>query len=97
MFSSDFISFEIETVIPGQTVNYLVQRKDSDFYALRRVLVARFPYLLVPALPIKTTSTSNKEALKRIQIYNRFLEGIYKSEPLKTSKFLIDFLKIVER
>lgn len=51
VFSSDAVSFQIETEIPGQKIKYLVQRKDSDFYALRRMLVARFPYVIVPPLP----------------------------------------------
>jgi len=88
----------VETEIPGQSLKYAVDRKDSDFYALRRILVARFPYILVPPIPLKKeTATSESEATKRMQIYNRFLSSINKSQVLKSSKFLVDFLRVVER
>lgn len=74
-----------------------MQRKDSDFYALRRSLVAKYPYVIVPALMPKQTATSQSEAAKRQQMYNRFLLGISKSEVLKTSKYLVEFLKTTER
>jgi hypothetical protein len=61
VFKSDTIMFQVETEIPGQTFKYLVQRKDSDFYGLRRVLLEQFPYTLIPALPVKSTSTSSAE------------------------------------
>ncbi len=74
-----------------------MQRKDSDFYALRRSLVAKYPYIIVPALAQKQTATSQSEAAKRQSMYNRFLLGISRSEVLKTSKYLVEFLKTNER
>ena len=98
VFSSDSIFFRVETEIPGQSLKYAVDRKDSDFYALRRILVSRYPYILVPPLPLKKeTATSESEATKRMQIYNRFLGSINKSQVLKSSRFLVDFLRVVER
>lgn len=39
MFSSDYVVFHVQTEIDGQPDKYMVERKDSDFYALRQVLV----------------------------------------------------------
>jgi hypothetical protein len=58
VFSSDTIWFQVETEVPETKFKYLVQRKDSDFYALRKSLVAKYPYIIVPALLQKSTATS---------------------------------------
>lgn len=58
VFNSDTVWFQVETEIPGEKFKSIVQRKDSDFYALRRSLVAKYPYIIVPALYPKQTATS---------------------------------------
>lgn len=55
LFKSTDVLFTVQVSIEGlgsgggrQT---RIQRKDVDFYALRRVLVQMYPYILVPPLP----------------------------------------------
>lgn len=87
----------METEIPGTAYKYIVWRKDSDFYALRKMLVQMVPYTLVPALPPKLTTTSQSAIEKRLQAYSRLLKAISKSEVLKACKFMVQFVKITER
>ena len=51
----------------------------------------------MPALPPKSKEHNEPEASKRQQVYNRFLLAISRSETLKSSKFLCQFLKLSER
>jgi hypothetical protein len=65
VFSSARVYFQVETEIPGAPYKYLVHRKDSDFYALRKVMVQMLTYTMVPPLPIKAVTTNATECEKR--------------------------------
>jgi hypothetical protein len=97
ILKGDRAFFQVETSFSGTRLKYIVQRKDSDFYALRRGLVQKYPYVLVPALPPRQRDQTEAEASKRQQVYNRFLLGVSRCEVLKTSKYLFHFLKLVKR
>lgn len=55
-FSSDYVLF---TVLTAPT-RWKVERKDNDFYTLRRLIRKEFPHLLVPPLPIKNAKMTAK-------------------------------------
>jgi hypothetical protein len=60
-------------------------------------MMVAIPYIMVPPLPSKNTSTSPKKIEKRQRFYQRFLHAIHKSEILKTSQIFIDFLEMPDR
>lgn len=62
MLRSDYCLFHIETEADER---HKVQRKDVDFYTLRRVLRAQFPYVLVPPLPKENTKLFERILNKR--------------------------------
>lgn len=58
----------------------------------------QFPYMLIPPIynPPKKKDTE-KKIPKRLNLYQRFLNSIFKSEVLLTSSVLVDFLKATDR
>lgn len=50
-WTSDHSVFNIETELQDRKDKYRVQRKDTDFYVLRKLLCTSFPYVMVPPLP----------------------------------------------
>lgn len=88
IFSSNYISFRINTY----PICFDVRRKDADFYFLRKILLRQFPHIIVPPLPVKSTKQTPKFIKKREKYFQRFLNAIARSEELKSSKFLIEFL-----
>lgn len=50
-FSSDYVLYVIQT----SPTKWKVDRKDADFYTLRRLLKREFPHVLMPPLPTKTS------------------------------------------
>ena len=95
-FSWDYSLFDIETEIhksKKKIEKIRVQRKDQDFYTLRIQLRKAFPYILVPPLPIKNGKLVEKILIKRQKQFARFLQAVVRSEVLKSSSFLVDFLK----
>ena len=89
-FSSDYVLYTITTEPNG----WRVGRKDTDFYTLRRILKAQFPHILVPPLPIKSNKMTQKFLTKREKQFTRFLQAISRSEELKSSICLNNFLEI---
>ena len=73
-------------------MNWDIRRKDADFYFLRKILLRQFPHILIPPLPSKSSKQTPKFIKKREKYYTRFLSAISRSEELKSSKFLIEFL-----
>ena len=89
-FSSDYVLYSITTEPNG----WRVGRKDTDFYTLRRILKAQFPHIIVPPLPIKSNKMTQKFLTKREKQFSRFLQAVSRSEELKSSMCLINFLEI---
>ena len=76
------ISYRIKTAPLG----YEVRRKDTDFSLLRKILARQFPHIIVPPC----TSAALPKAVpklieKRERYYTRFLQGVIRSEELKSS------------
>lgn len=94
IFSDDVI-FHIVTT--SDTNRWSSNRNDDDFYELRKLLVISFPYVLIPALMTKDTSTDEKHIVKRQRSYQRFLDSILRNEILKTSTSFVDFMKLQDR
>ena len=83
------ISYKIKTAPLG----YEVRRKDTEFSLLRKILVRQYPHIFVPPC----TSAALPKAVpklieKRERYYTRFLQAVVRSEELKSSQFLLDFL-----
>ena len=89
-FSSDYVLYTVTT----EPLGWRVGRKDSDFYTLRRILKAQFPHVLIPPLPLKSNKMTQKFLTKREKYFSRFLSSISRSEELKSSICLINFLEI---
>lgn len=60
-FSSDYILYKIET----DPLNWVVQRRDNEFYTLRTQLRNQFPHILVPPLPAPSKKMTRKALDKR--------------------------------
>jgi hypothetical protein len=88
IFSANYITFRITT----SPVNFDVRRKDADFYFLKKMLNKQFPHIIVPPLLPKTGKLSQKSITKRERYYSRFLQAVTRSEELKSSKYLLEFL-----
>jgi len=69
MFSSSYLHYTIRT----EPLGWAIQRKDQDFYFLRKILNKMFPYVLVPPLPIKKKKDSEKSIKRRERFFTRFL------------------------
>jgi len=52
------------------------------------MLTKEFPYIIVPALPMKKKKETEKSIKRREKYLTRFMQGIMRSEELKSSKFL---------
>ena len=57
------------------------------------MLLKNFPHVLIPPLPPKTSKQTMKVIMKRERYFTRFLNAVCRSEELKSSQFLVDFLK----
>ena len=95
-WSSDYSVFSVDTELSGKE-KLRVQRKDTDFYTLRRLLRAQYPYVLVPPLPDtqkKHLKLVDKQLTKRQRFFQRFLQAVMRSEILKSSQLLYTFLSV---
>lgn len=90
IFSSSYITYLVTT----SPLNLEVRRKDSDFYFLRKMISKQFPHIIIPPLPQKSNKLTNKHIKKREKYYTRFLQALGRSEELKSSKYLVDFLSV---
>jgi hypothetical protein len=63
----DEVNFHIVTT--SDKNRWSCHRNDDDFYELRKLLVISFPYVLIPALMTKDTSTDEKHIAKRQRSY----------------------------
>lgn len=88
LISFGYLQYKVLT----DPVGYEVRRKDTDFVFLRKILVKQFPHLIIPPCTSKPPKNTKKHITKRERYYTRFLNSITRSEELKTSQFLLDFL-----
>ena len=88
IFSASYLLFTIQV----DPIGWKIQRKDQDFYFLRKMLLKEFPYIIIPPLPTKKKKETEK-SIKRREIYlTRFMQGIMRSEELKSCQFLVQWL-----
>jgi len=70
LFSTSYLMYKI-VVNP---LRWEIQRKDQDFYFLRKILLKNFPYVIIPPLPkIKKKKESEKAIKRRERYFMRFL------------------------
>ncbi len=60
----DTVLFEI-VIEENGTTKMRVNRTDSDFHELRKLMIVALPYVLVPPLPSKSSKISDKKIAKR--------------------------------
>ena len=89
LFSASYFLYTIKT----EPVGWTTQRKDQDFYFLRKILLKLFPYVIIPPLPIKKKKDSEKSIKRRERYFTRFLQAVCRSEELKSCEFLVEWLK----
>lgn len=72
-----------------------VIRSHADFVVLREYLLRKYPQTIIPPLPRFNTRKrlTHKQIVKRQVYYQRFLQSVMRSMILRTSDFLVDFLK----
>lgn len=96
LFSSNYILYSVET----QPMGWVVQRRDSDFDLLRKLLLKYYPFHKIDPLPNKKNSAKRfKEDFiqKRIKHLNDFINNIIKNEVFKASDILVSFLSLEDK
>ena len=96
IFSKSFILYDVTTT----PMNWTVQRRFSDFDALRQILVKYYPSYHVPPLPGKKITNRRFETdfiMKRMKFLNLFINNVLKREEFKASEILVSFLSYTDR
>ena len=96
IFSKSFILYDVIT----SPMNWNVQRRFSDFDALRQLLVKYYPSYHVPPLPGKKITNRRFETdfiMKRMKFLNLFINNVLKREEFKASEILVSFLSYTDR
>ena len=96
LLSSNYVNYEVET----SKMNWLVQRRFSDFEWLNNTLTKFFPSYIIPPIPKKKIGKKRFELEfieKRMNFLQKFLDLIIENEEFKASDCLIDFLSISDR
>ena len=96
LFSSNYISYSVET----QPMGWVVQRRDSDFDLLRKLLLKYFPFHKIDPLPKRKNASKkfNEDFIqKRILLLNYFINTIIKNEVFKASDILVSFLSLDDK
>jgi PX domain len=94
-YASQIVIMRIKTEIVELRENYDVRRSMEDFHLLRKNLLRRYPYVLIPPLPMtyRMTKTHFLNMEKRVL---RFVKRILQSELLKSDPDLYLFLTNAE-
>jgi hypothetical protein len=89
--SSSLIQMEIMTY----PFKWKVTRTHHDFHALRDYLLKKFPQTIIPPLPRFNAKRryTPKQLVKREVYFQRFLTFVMKSMILRSSEFLVEFLR----
>jgi hypothetical protein len=90
IFAANYLLYKIKT--EAGALDWTIMRKDADFYFLRKILVKRYPYLIVPPLPTKKKKESEKSIKRREKYLTRFLQGVVRCEQFKSNLFLQEWL-----
>lgn len=96
LFSKNYISYTIET----KPIGWTVQRRYSDFYLLRQLLIKHYPFHKVAPLPNKKIGSkefSKDYISKRMNYLNIFINSIIQRESFKASEIISSFLSIEDR
>ena len=96
VFSKSYILYDVTTT----PLNWTVQRRFSDFDALRLILVKYYPSYHVPPLPSKKIGNRNFDLdfiQKRMKFLNLFINNVVKREEFKASEILVAFLSYTDR
>ena len=96
VFSKSYILYDVTT----NPLNWTVQRRFSDFDALRLILVKYYPSYHVPPLPSKKIGNRNFDLdfiQKRMKFLNLFINNVVKREEFKASEILVAFLSYTDR
>jgi hypothetical protein len=80
-------------------MGWVVQRRDTDFDLLRKLLLKYYPFHKIDPLPNKKNVTKFKEDFiqKRIKHLNNFINNIIKNEVFKASDILVSFLSLEDK
>lgn len=89
LFAANYILYKIETAPLG----WVIQRKDMDFYQLRKVLLKQHPYMIIPPLPVKKKKEADKSIRRREKYFSRFLQALCRSEEVKSDQYFCDWLQ----
>lgn len=67
LLGKDIVLFHISSNSPE--VRLFSSRDDNEFYELRKYLQLHYPYMIIPPLPAKKTSTRESAIEKRQRLY----------------------------
>ena len=96
MFGKSYIKYEVTT----EPFRWTVERRYSDFDALRKLLQKYYPSFYVPPLPLKKIGNKRfTESFinKRMKFLNQFINNVIASESFKCAEFLYAFLSYTDR
>ena len=96
MFGKSYIKYEVVT----EPFKWSVERRYSDFDALRKLIQKYYPSFYVPPLPVKKIGNKRfTESFinKRMKFLNQFINHVVQSESFKCSEFLLAFLSYTDR
>ena len=96
MFGKSYIKYEVTT----EPFKWTVERRYSDFDALRKLLQKYYPSFYVPPLPLKKIGNKRfTESFinKRMKFLNLFINNVVQSESFKASEILYSFLSYTDR
>ena len=96
LLTTQYTIYEVFT----ESMNWLVNRRYSDFDWLRTTLCKFFPRILIPPMPGKKVGNRRFEEdfiEKRMKFLQMFIDEIMKNETLKSSEALYSFLTFSDR
>ena len=96
ILTSGYIIYEVYT----EETNWSVQRRYSDFYWLRNVLIKFYPFKLVAPIPGKKIGTRRFDVdfiQKRMDFLQKFIDIIIQDEDFKACEPMISFLSLKDR
>ena len=89
LFAANYILYKITT----EPLNWVIHRKDMDFYQLRKILLKKYPYLIVPPLPVKKKKEADKSIRRREKYFTRFLQALCRSQEFKGDPYFEEWLQ----
>ena len=96
MFAKSYVKYEVTT----EPFKWTVERRYSDFDALRKLLQKYYPSFYVPPLPMKKIGNkrfTESFIQKRMKFLNQFINNVIQSESFKCAEFLYAFLSYTDR